>query len=290
MPCMKHKVLVIGGTKFFGKHLVTKLVRDGHDVTILSRGNKAVPEGVSHLIADRSHSDQLMSALKGKSFDVVFDQVCYQPEVAELSLRAFKDRTHRYVFTSSVSVYEQMPGLVEASFDPMRFEVPAERPLNYADGKRAVEKVFLESPLSTVMVRIPIVMGVDDDSQRLIWHMDRIRNGEPIYFPNIDASMSFIDSVDAGEFIAWCGFQDFTGPINAASEDTVKLSAIVSLIEKTTAKSANLLENEGEPEEHSPYGVRNDWTVSVARAVNEGFSFQKLKDWLPPLVKRLHDS
>ena len=28
------KVLVLGGTRFFGKHLVEVLLQDGHDVTI----------------------------------------------------------------------------------------------------------------------------------------------------------------------------------------------------------------------------------------------------------------
>ncbi len=33
------KILVIGGTRYFGRYTVEKLVRDGHDVTIASRGN-----------------------------------------------------------------------------------------------------------------------------------------------------------------------------------------------------------------------------------------------------------
>lgn len=32
------KVLVLGGTRFFGKHLVEALLKDGHDVTIATRG------------------------------------------------------------------------------------------------------------------------------------------------------------------------------------------------------------------------------------------------------------
>ena len=32
------KVLVLGGTRFFGKHLVEVLLQAGHDVTIATRG------------------------------------------------------------------------------------------------------------------------------------------------------------------------------------------------------------------------------------------------------------
>ena len=40
---MMAKVLVIGGTRFFGKHLVEKLVQQGHDVTIATRGQHDNP-------------------------------------------------------------------------------------------------------------------------------------------------------------------------------------------------------------------------------------------------------
>ena len=32
------EILVIGGTRFFGIHMVNKLLENGHDVTIATRG------------------------------------------------------------------------------------------------------------------------------------------------------------------------------------------------------------------------------------------------------------
>ena len=32
------KILVLGGTRFFGRKLVERLLKEGHDVTIMTRG------------------------------------------------------------------------------------------------------------------------------------------------------------------------------------------------------------------------------------------------------------
>ena len=37
------KVLVLGGTRFFGRELIKNLVEAGHDVTIATRGNREPP-------------------------------------------------------------------------------------------------------------------------------------------------------------------------------------------------------------------------------------------------------
>ena len=46
-----------------------------------------------------------LSPLDGREFDAVIDVACYAPETARLSAEAFRDRTGRYVFVSTVSVY-----------------------------------------------------------------------------------------------------------------------------------------------------------------------------------------
>jgi NAD(P)-dependent dehydrogenase (short-subunit alcohol dehydrogenase family) len=56
-------VLVLGGTRFFGKTLVEQLVSAGHAVTVLSRGKLPPPAGAKHLVADRSDPAALAAAL-----------------------------------------------------------------------------------------------------------------------------------------------------------------------------------------------------------------------------------
>ncbi|MBK9322335.1 MAG: NAD-dependent epimerase/dehydratase family protein [Bdellovibrionaceae bacterium] len=55
------KVLVIGGNRFFGRHLVEQLLEDGADVTILNRRNLNDRFGyqVQRLKADRQNHSSL---------------------------------------------------------------------------------------------------------------------------------------------------------------------------------------------------------------------------------------
>nr|WSW47953.1 hypothetical protein OG296_35400 [Streptomyces sp. NBC_01001] len=47
-------VLAIGGSRHFGRHLVTLLPDAGTRVALLSRGSVPAPDGVRPLIADRA--------------------------------------------------------------------------------------------------------------------------------------------------------------------------------------------------------------------------------------------
>ena len=70
------KILVIGGTLFIGKRLVSELLKAGHEVWILHRKPKS-PFGrkVGNIAADRNSPEALRAALAGKSFDIVYDNV-----------------------------------------------------------------------------------------------------------------------------------------------------------------------------------------------------------------------
>ncbi|MFI6002020.1 hypothetical protein ACIA98_16680 [Streptomyces sp. NPDC051366] len=47
-------VLAIGGSRYFGRHLVTLLPDAGTRVALLNRGSVPAPDGVRPLIADRT--------------------------------------------------------------------------------------------------------------------------------------------------------------------------------------------------------------------------------------------
>lgn len=65
------KVLIIGGTGVTGIPLVKQLLAQGHELTLLHRGNYAaqVPAGVAQIIADPHAKDGLTDVLAGKKFD-----------------------------------------------------------------------------------------------------------------------------------------------------------------------------------------------------------------------------
>src|SRR6185295_15926606 len=70
------KVLVIGGTLFIGRQLVSELLKAGHSVAILHRKNKHnLSKRVENLAADRNDPAAVRRVLAGRRFEVVFDNV-----------------------------------------------------------------------------------------------------------------------------------------------------------------------------------------------------------------------
>jgi len=58
------KILVIGGTRFFGIHMVNELLADGHDVTIATRGKAYDKYGdrVRRIIVERTSAESMKNA------------------------------------------------------------------------------------------------------------------------------------------------------------------------------------------------------------------------------------
>jgi 2'-hydroxyisoflavone reductase len=70
------KLLVLGGTRFLGRHLVEAALARAMDVTIFTRGRGAVPwlDRVTSLVGDRDpRIAPGLDALAGRRFDAVVD-------------------------------------------------------------------------------------------------------------------------------------------------------------------------------------------------------------------------
>ena len=103
------RILVMGGTRFNGLHLVYELLKHGHEVTILNRGitEAPVPKIVKRLYADRKDPQQLGNALQNLEFDVVFDISAYVVEDVKYLTDIMVGRTGHYIFASSTVVYAE---------------------------------------------------------------------------------------------------------------------------------------------------------------------------------------
>jgi len=65
-------ILVIGGTRLIGKHLVKNLISKGHDVTIANRGTTPDDFGnnVSRTVLERTSAESISQALGEKHYDM----------------------------------------------------------------------------------------------------------------------------------------------------------------------------------------------------------------------------
>ena len=96
------KVLFIGGTGNISQPCVETALAAGHEVTLLTRGQRPSPFGdrVRVLQGDREESQALETAA-GEGADAVVDFVAYHPRHVEAAIAAFAGRTALYIFISS---------------------------------------------------------------------------------------------------------------------------------------------------------------------------------------------
>lgn len=285
------KILVLGGTKFFGKRLVAKWVSSGDEVTIGTRGLAEDPFGdhVKRLVLDRSDRNSLNKAAGQAEWDVVYDQICYSPNDAWNVIDAFGDSIKKYIYTSSMSVYPEGTLQTEEAFDPFHYPLKTGNrdDFSYGEGKRLAEAVLLQkAPFPVTAVRFPIVMGPDDYTERLLFHIEHIRKEQPFYLPNLKSRLSFISSEEASKFLFWAGTSPLRGPVNACAGGTISLERLIGLIENILGKKAVVSTSQGEADP-SPYGIPESWTMDNSKAQAAGFSFSGLNDWLGPLVEQL---
>ncbi|MFD3943508.1 NAD-dependent epimerase/dehydratase family protein [Streptomyces sp. NPDC058579] len=284
-------ILIIGGNRYFGKRLTTRLLDSGHSVSILNRGSSGAVEGVVHIVADRNDEDALESALGERTFDVVVDQVCYTPRQAAIARRVFGPRTRRYVMTSTVEVYEYEDSTApvrEEAVDPRTVTVdpglPWEDPefldAHYGEGKRQAEAVFAaEPPFPYTAVRVAHVLGgADDFTGRVGHYADRIRAGEPIAVPAVNHPATYVYVEEIAEFLAWVAEAEFTGVVNAHSHGALTTAEICAEIERQVG--GRTVFREVEVGEVSPFSFARSYAMDNSRAAALGFSFRNSSEWL----------
>ena len=285
-------ILVLGGTRFFGRKLVEKLIEEGHNVVIITRGQSGNPFGeqVEHIQVDRFQTEELTNAVEGRTFDIVYDNICYSPDEAKAFCDIFNGKIGKLVFTSTLSTYEATgKPHTEEDFNPYTYDIQmGDRfAFTYGEGKRQAEAVFFKyAKFPVVAVRFPIVMGEDDYTRRLHFHVEHILEEKPMGFVNMDAEMSFILASEAAAFLYFAGMENIEGPYNATSHGTISLNNLIQLIEKKTNKRAKIALL-GDDEHRSPYAIPKSWFMLPTKAEQAGFHFTQLDSWLEGLVEKI---
>src|SRR4051812_13604425 len=104
------RVLVLGGSWFLGRAVVDAAVESGSEVTTFRRGQSGEDVDYVRLIrGDRTNSADLDKLVSAGPWDVVLDTTGYIPREALAVARALEPVVDRYVFVSTVSVYEGWP-------------------------------------------------------------------------------------------------------------------------------------------------------------------------------------
>jgi Nucleoside-diphosphate-sugar epimerases len=188
---MTENVLMIGGTRFIGRHTVEEFQDHGYDVTLLNRGNHDNPfgEDVTHIQGDRADDTALQAAQLSVDPDIVIDCVAYQPADVETATDIFAD-VGAYVYISSGAAYdrEEIPkretetpikGCTTDQATDQSGETYGNRK---AEGDRAVFQAAANG-VNAMSVRPCIVYGPHDYTERLDYWIDRVASHDQVVVP-----------------------------------------------------------------------------------------------------------
>ena len=117
-------ILVIGGTRFFGIHMVNALLEQGHDITIATRGKASDDYGdkVKRITIERTNEESMKNALSGKHYDVVIDKIAYCSNDIKYVMESVD--CDQYIYMSSTSVYDPKHiDTIETDFDGVSKEL-----------------------------------------------------------------------------------------------------------------------------------------------------------------------
>ncbi len=220
-------LLIVGGTRFVGRHIAEQALARGHRVTLLHRGSTQAPTlgAAEHLLADR---DRLGGVLEGRSFDATIDACAYWPGQVRSLASALDGRGGHYVYISSASAYaetstrggdESLPLASIGSDDP---DSLAMGPDTYGPLKALCEKASTEEfgAVTSTIVRPTYVVGPHDHTGRFTWWVDRISRGGAVACPGpADHPMQLIDARDQASWVVGLAERRVSGAFHSCSPE-----------------------------------------------------------------------
>ena len=209
------KILVIGGTRFVGRHFVMAAMARGHEVTLFNRGTQPPMEGVETIHGDRHHD---LSKLADRRWDAVLDTCGFLPRTVRASAEALRDAVEVYVFVSSQSVYGDFsqPGVDETgtvatltqeqldkanAIDPATVSAVALGDM-YGGLKALCEQALEEAMPGRVLVTRPgLIVGPHDYTDRFTYWVARVARGGRVLAPGRpQRHVQFIDARDLADW------------------------------------------------------------------------------------------
>jgi 2'-hydroxyisoflavone reductase len=311
------KLLVLGGTRFVGRHLVAAGLARGHEVTLFNRGQHSARNPSDHLTnVDTIYGDRNcdLNKLKGRSWDAVFDTSGYLPRTVGASAEVLSRSVDRYIFISSQSVYADVSvaGVDEnAPLSTLTSEQLEQANAIDSSGQtsavtygkmygglkalceQAVENVF---PDRALIIRPGLIVGPGDYTNRFTYWVERVARGGEVLAPGRpDRFVQFIDVRDLAEWTVCMIESKATGAYNASGlPNNLTMEMVLEECKRVSDSDASftwasddflLHEKVGPwsemplwfPEEAAPH-LRGFMFINCDKAVSAGLTFRPLSD------------
>ncbi|MEA2204838.1 MAG: hypothetical protein QOE77_1614 [Blastocatellia bacterium] len=252
------KLLILGGTRFVGRHLVIAALAREHEVTLFNRGTHP-SENLPNVETIHGDRNSDLGKLQGRRWDAVVDTCGYLPRTVRVSTEALSDSVDRYVFVSSVSAYADLSivgmketdllagltteQLAEANAIDASGQASA---LNYGKmygGLKALCEQTIDEALPgrVLHIRPGLIVGPYDYSDRFTYWVVRIARGGQVLAPGRpERFVQFIDARDLAEWLVTMFERKETGVFNANGlPETVTMENVLEECKSVSGSDAS---------------------------------------------------
>ncbi|MDQ7903500.1 NAD-dependent epimerase/dehydratase family protein [Phytohabitans sp. ZYX-F-186] len=218
------RILLLGGTRFVGRHIVTECLTRGDDVTVLYRAQSPSPFVglLRHVVTDRRAPTPEAATVLAEPWDAVIDTSASDLDDLQATTALLSD-VATYVMLSTCGVYsrnrqrgeeitELSPTVQARPTDPVR--ASATRKLRC---ERFLQRWFERSGVPLLIARLGLIVGAYDYSDRLAYWLERaLRGGDTLVPMGPDQPVQLIDVVDVARFLRTAIDQAVAGVVNLA--------------------------------------------------------------------------
>jgi len=221
------RILVMGGTRFVGRHVVEAALARGHEVTVFHRGRSGAdlfPEA-THVIGDRDTDLPVLAGLPDARWDATVDVCAYVPRQVHELADALDGATDRYLLVSTTSVYDASRGFGHDEDAPLAPLPDADTEevtdVTYGPLKVACEQAAADRFGSRLtVVRPTYVVGPHDYTHRFTYWVQRVARGGEVLAPEPRGSgLQVIDARDLGGWVVRLLEDDVSGSYHAVSPE-----------------------------------------------------------------------
>jgi len=304
------KLLILGGTRFLGRHLVAAAQLREHEVTLFNRGNFSSEDlGAVEIIKGDRHTE--LHKLQGRRWDAVVDTSGYLPRAVRAAAEVLANEVERYVFISSQNAYRDVSVAGFEETYPLRTltseqleranAIDTSGQPSYGElygGLKALCEQAAEvvMPNRVLIIRPGLIVGPDDYSDRFTYWPVRVARGGEVLAPGRpDRFIQFIDVRDLAEWTISMIERKTTGAYNTHGlPGSLTMQQLLDECRSVTGSNAQftwvsedflLQENVAAwtelplwlPEEAAPH-LNGFMFISPDKAIKAGLNFRPLRD------------
>lgn len=244
------KVLILGGTMFVGRALVELLSSiEDFDITLFNRGksNVGLFPGIKQIHGNRETDDVLQ--ICNQNWDCVIDFSGYYPITFEKLLQALKGNVGRYIFISTISVYDlekfgertiTEPDEIYSCSDAQKI---SKLPDAYGEKKAEMERILLSQDwLDKIILRPSFIYGRYDWTERFYYWLYRAKFCDKVLVPeNFTMALTYAEDLKNAIYRA-ISVTNHQTIYNTISQTGVSLRDVVSTAASILNRSVDFVD------------------------------------------------